>query len=118
METQAGEVIVPMFYWSDYFEDKTIKTALKGISHVHHFHFKYSAPGTLLVKDTIDNKEWRSISLLKSSSRQPSSGDLPHSIVPAGLSLERQYYLYDKIRQFIPIEFLDLVCPEPPQPGP
>ena len=57
--TQAGEVIVPVFNWSDYFEDKTIKTALKGISHVHHFHFKYSAPGTLLVKDTIDDKEWR-----------------------------------------------------------
>ena len=45
--TQAGEVIVSMFNWSDYFEHKTIKTALKG---VHHFHFKYSAPGTVLVK--------------------------------------------------------------------
>ena len=43
--TQAGEVIVPMFNWSDYFEHKTIKTALKGISHMHHFHFKYSALG-------------------------------------------------------------------------
>lgn len=116
--TQAGEVIVPMFNWSDYFEHKTIKTALKGISHMHHFHFKYSAPGTVLVKDTIDDKEWRSISLLKSSSWQPSSGDLPDPIIPAGLSLERQYYLYDKIREFVPAEFRDLVCPEPTQPRP
>lgn len=39
--TQNGDVIVPMFNWSDYFEDVTIKTALKGISHMHHFHLSH-----------------------------------------------------------------------------
>ena len=85
---------------------------------MHHFHFKSSVPGTVLVKDTIDDKEWKSITLVKSSSWQPSSGDLPHPSVPAGLSLERQYYLFDKIREFIPSEFQDLVCPKPTQPRP
>ena len=116
--TQTGDVIVPMFNWSEYFEDNTIKTALKGISRMHHFHFKSSAPGTVSMKDTIDDKEWKSITLVKSSSWQPSSGDLPHPIVPAGLSLERQHYLFDKIREFVPSEFQDLVCPKPTQPRP
>ena len=116
--TQTGDFIVPMFNWSEYFEDKTIITALKGISRIHHFHFKCSAPGTVLVKDTTDDKEWKSISLVKSSSWQPSPNDLPHPIVPASLSLERQYYLFDKKREFVPAEFQDLVCPEPTQPRP
>ena len=94
--SQNGEIIVPMYKWSKYFEDVTIKTALKSIGQMHHFHFKSSAPGKVFVKETLDNEE-RSISLLKSSWR-PSSSDLPTLIIPPGLSLERQYDLYDEIR--------------------
>ena len=54
--TQGGEIIVPMYNWSEFFEDHTIKTALKGIRQMHHFHFKSSTPGKVIVKDTI-NKE-------------------------------------------------------------
>ena len=115
--TQAGDVIVPMYNWSEYFEDVTIKTALKGISHMHHFQFKSSAPGKVFVKDAIDNEE-RCINLLKSLPWHPYSSDLPNPIVPAGLSLERQYYLYDKIREFVPEDLQDLVCPKPIQPRP
>lgn len=115
--TQNGDVIVPMFNWSDYFEDVTIKTALKGISHMHHFHFKSSEPGKVFVKDTINDEE-RCINLLKSSSWHPSPSDLPTPIIPPGLTLERQYYLYDKIREFVPPDLQDLVCPQPKQPRP
>jgi len=114
--SQNGEIIVPMYKWSEHFEDVTIKTALKGISRMHHFHFTSSAPGKVFVKDTLDDQE-RSISLLKSS-WHPSSTDLPTLIVPPGLSLERQYYLYDKIREFVPADLQDLVCPQPVQPRP
>ena len=37
--TQHGEVIVLMYDWSGYFEDKIVKTSLKGITQIHHFHF-------------------------------------------------------------------------------
>ena len=114
--TQNGEVIVPMFNWSEYFEEVTVKTALKGISHMHHFHFTSTASGKIFVKDTVDDNE-QCINLLKSS-WHPSSCDLLTHIIPPGLSLERQYYLYDKIRQFVPHDLQDLVCAQPAQPRP
>ena len=55
--TQNGEVIVPMFNWSEYFEGVAVKTALKGISQMHHFHFASTAPGKVFVKDTVDDNE-------------------------------------------------------------
>ena len=113
--TQSGDVIVPMYNWSEFFEEYTIKTALKGISQMHHFHFTSSAPGKVTVKDNVNDKE-RTISLLKVPSWQPSSGELPDRIIPPGLSLERQKYLYEKIREFVPHDLQDLVCPKPTQP--
>ena len=94
--TQNGEVIVPMFNWSEYFEEVTVKTALKGISQMLHFHFTSTAPGKVFVKDTVDGNE-RCINLLKSS-WHPSSCNLPNPIIPPGLSLERQYSITSMIR--------------------
>ncbi|XP_065884511.1 uncharacterized protein [Dysidea avara] len=115
--SQDGTTIVPMYNWSDYFEEKTVKTALKGITQMHHFRFLSSRPGKVMVKNTHDDPE-RTISLLKSSSWRPEPGELPNVIVPAGLSAERQWYLYEKIREFVPEEAQDLVCPKPTVPKP
>ena len=41
--TQNGEVITPMFNWNEYFEEVTVKTALKGISQMLHFRFTSTA---------------------------------------------------------------------------
>ena len=35
--TQHGSTVVPMYKWSTYFDNYTIKTALKGITKMHHF---------------------------------------------------------------------------------
>ena len=112
--TQNGDVIVPTFNWSGFFEDVTVKSALKGISRMHHFHFTSSAPGKVFVKDKIDDTE-RCINLLKAP-WQPSPSNLPNPIIPAGLSSERRHYLYEKIREFVPEHLQDLVCPKPLQP--
>ena len=53
---QGSEIIVPVYNWS-------VKTALKGISQMHHFHFKSSDPGKVTVKDSINDKG--TINLLK-----------------------------------------------------
>ena len=108
--SQCGDVIVPIYDWSGYFEDTTIKTSLKGITQMHHFHFSQSHPGKVKVRNsTTDN--WRTINLLKDPSWRPT--DFPQQIIPPGLSLERQRYLYEKIREFCPAECQDLVCPQP-----
>ena len=112
--TQDGDIIVPMYNWSEFFEEHTIKTALKGITQMHHFHFKSSHPGKVIVKDSVNGME-RTINLLKDPSWRPSPQDLPDEIIPPGLSSERRKYLYDKICEFVPPEFQDIVCPQPAQ---
>ena len=56
----------------------------------------------------------REITLIKDVSWRPN--DFPQSITPSGLSLERQWYLHDRIRDFCPEDCRDLVCPEPLTP--
>ena len=112
--TQDGDIIVPMYNWSEFFEEHTIKTALKKITQMHHFYFKSSHPGKVIVKDSVNGTE-RTINLLKDPSWRPSPQDLPDEIIPPGLSSERKKYLYDKIREFVPPEFQDIVCFQPAQ---
>ena len=45
-----GTTFVSMYNWSEHFEEQTIKTALKGITNMHHFRFTTSSPGGVFVK--------------------------------------------------------------------
>ena len=112
---QSGNVIVPTYDWVTFFEDRTIKTALRGIKSMSHFRFTSHKPGTVCVctsSAAIRNDE-RKIDILNDSSWRPLSSDLPSLVHPEGLSLTRQWYLYNKIREFCPSEVQDLVCPLP-----
>ena len=62
-------------------------------------------------------RKW-SFKLLKDD-WSPSATDLPPVINPPGLSAERQWYLYDNIREYCPPHCQDVVCPLPqvPKPG-
>ena len=110
---QDGTTIVPMYDWSSYFDEHTIKTALKGITKMHHFRFTKTHPGKVFVKNKSSDPE-RCINLLRES-WSPTASEMPEEIVPRGLSLERRWYLHDKIREFCPEEMQDLVCPKPTQ---
>jgi hypothetical protein len=56
--------------------------------------------------------------MLKSDSRIPSPSTLPEQIFPKGLPLQRQWYLYDKIREYCSPETKDITCPLPSHPRP
>ena len=45
-----GTAFGSMYNWSEFFNDKMIKKALKGITQMHHFKFHSSSPGTVFVK--------------------------------------------------------------------
>ena len=112
--TQSGEVIVPMYSWSSYFEGHLRK--LDNIKTYQHFHFSLHSPGTVIVQESsIDTKI--SIQLLKfidgEPTFKPSATILPDIVRPSGLSKERQWYLYNQIRVFCSPETKDLVCPNP-----
>ena len=107
-----GTLYVPTYNWSEFFEDRMIKTSLKGILQLQHFRFTATHPGTVFVKTSSDDCE-RQIQLLKDLTWKPTADELPGVVVPNGLSLERQWYLFDKIREFCSDETKDLVCPKP-----
>ena len=111
--TLEGECLVPTYNWSEHFEEHTIKTALKGIKKNRHYRFTSSSPGAVFVKKGSGDEEEK-INMLKNPSWRPSCHDHPNVVTPLGLSLQRQWYLHDKIREFCS-NSKDLVCPKPEQ---
>jgi hypothetical protein len=77
---------------------------LPGIRSYHHFSMDASNPGVVIAKRYVDSKQ-ETFDLLK---KNVDCSDLlddsihPKEITPTGLSPERQWYLYDKIREHIP----------------
>ncbi len=104
--------IVPIYNWADFFVPHMKK--LLGIKKYHHFRFTSAEPGVVYVKyqwDTAENKQ----ELLKTT-WVPNSSSLPDTVIPKGLSSERQWYLFEKIRPFCPLEDQDMTCPQPTVP--
>ena len=110
-----GTTHVKMYDWSSFFESHTIKSALKGISKMQHFRFTADHPGYVFVKSSSDSLETK-IKLLKDTTWKPDKHVLPEVITAPGLSVEQQWYLFNKIREFCPDEVKDLVCPQPATP--
>lgn len=77
---------------------------LPGISTFHHFSMDSNNPGTVIVKRYVDSKQ-ETFELLKKTADYSVLSDnsiLPKEVTQEGLSPERQWYLYDKIREHIP----------------
>ena len=111
--TQSGEVVVPTYNWTAMFAGRLRK--LKNIKQFHHFSMSSSAPGSVEVRKESDS-ESEQFSLVMDSSWVPSLQQLPPVVPPSGLSLERQWYLYNSIRMYCPQEVQDEVCPLPLTP--
>ena len=106
------KVFVPMYNWSEFFDDIMMKSALKRISRLHQFRFSAARHGIVYVKESSSAAE-REITLVRDDSWQPSPDELPPFVTPNGLSTEHQQYLYEKIREFCPNDKKDIVCPRP-----
>lgn len=113
--TEDGIVVVPTHDWTSFFAPQMRK--FNGIKQYHHFRFPASKPGVMYVRLHCDTEEEEFI-LLKKDDWRPESSLLPDQITPKGLSIERQWYLYEKIREFSPEVARDLTCPEPDVPKP
>ena len=108
-----GSNFVKFYDWSSVFDEHT--TAIKGISKFQHFRMSRSAPGYVFVRTGSEDPE-KSMKIIRDTTWQPSRNTMPPLINPPGLPLERQWYLYNKIREFCPDEAKDIVCPLPSQP--
>ena len=112
----GGTTYMKTYDWSSFFESRVIQTSLKGISKMHHSRFTVDHPGCVFVKNSSDQAKETKIDLLQGMSWKPHKNFLPQLIIPPGLSLERQWYLYNKIHEFCSDGVKDLVCPQPTRP--
>ena len=116
---EDGSTVVPVYDWTSFFA--TTMRKYTGIKNQHHFRFTASDPGAVYIRrQCSDEDEERFVLLKKNSLRwQPHPSIYPQQVHPKGLSAERQWYLYDSIREFCPEASQDVTCPLPdvPKPG-
>ena len=101
--------IVPSRDWARFLSSHFRR--LDGIKQYHHFRFERDHPGVVFLKKTATADEEQRI--LLRGVWTPSPVDKPPCITPPGLSLERQQYLFDRIREYCRADTRDLVCPDP-----
>ena len=107
---ENGAVFVNTYDWLSFFAPRFKK--VPNIKSYHHFLFSSTRPGTVECKEFSDSRE-TVFTLLKNQTWNPSLTELPAVMHPSGLSSERQWYLYDKIRPFCPVNSADITCPLP-----
>ena len=107
----TGEIAVKFHNWSTYLQQ--FFTSLPGITSYHIFHVDNTIPNTIFVREFSSSPEKTMVVGRRSVSTDINTS-LPDQILPIGLDLERQWYLYDKIRPFCSSNLsADLTCPKP-----
>ena len=110
----GDNVLVPTNDWKSFFQQHCKR--IKNIKQYHHFRFTSSAPGSVFCKKTATLVEERFD--LFQNNWHPQAEELPLTIPPPGMTNERKWYLYEKIRQFCSDEYKDVTCPLPTTPHP
>jgi hypothetical protein len=106
--------------WSDWLAQYF--NVIPNITSYHHFLISKQERGTVKLKQDIDAKEI-TINLINTDgfpyNAENKPPKLPSRLMPKGLSLERQWYLYDQIRMHIPDgQDKDKTCPKPTEKKP
>ena len=89
-------------------------TAVKGIRKIYHFRVTADMGGKIAVRTECDGNE-KKISIIKKeiTPADIKSAPLPSAVPPAGMTRERQEYLYSKIREHVWPHYRDITCPRP-----
>ena len=104
--TVEGDYFVKSYDWTGH-----LAPFFRKIKVIKHFVIDCDSLGEVSMRKTSDDSVMRE-QLLRDPTVIPSSS-LPAVVLPIGMSSQRQWYLYDKIRQFCPDECKDLTCPYP-----
>lgn len=106
----GNEGVKPFAYydWADFLSD--FFTTIPHITAYYPFQCKFDYPSFVFAREFADSEE-KKVPVLKPNTRMDRDA-LPAQISPPGLSLDRQWYLYEQIRQFCDEEFQNVTCPE------
>ena len=96
---EDGSVIVNAYSWQEYFANYCTKVV--GIKKLHHVRVDSTHPGYIFVKEKSGSMEEKRC-ILKDKTWSPTAEQLPPVLSPSSLSLQRQWYLYEKIWEFCP----------------
>ena len=102
---------VPTFDWQTKFKDMNFK-GIPSIKQQHHFSFSSTTPGSVVCKMELTAAEV-TYKLINDIPNNETLQMLPQVVKPAGLSPERQWYLYEMIRPLVPEYARDMLCPKP-----
>ena len=95
--------------WKTFLSQKYIP--LKGIQKLYRFQFRADEPGFVFVKTDVNGPEVMKRILKKNVNIQ--LGDRPCVLEAAGLTRDRQQYLYHSVRPYVRERYQDLTCPAP-----
>lgn len=114
---EDGTPLIPMYNWTNFFAGHMKK--IIGTTSYRHFHFSHETKGIVECRMSWNSQAQKHTILKKKSTWQPNKSTLPDVVPPEGLDGKRQWYLYDKIRQFCIVpESKDVTCPLPCCPRP
>ena len=104
----------PIFLeWKEFFIP--VFCNIPDITQYHHFCFDAAHPGVVYLRKLVD-KEEISFQMLRQPGFSFTVGELPMPTPNKGMPLEKQWYLYEKVRPYCPENTADIVCPEPEDP--
>ena len=103
-----GTTEVPTYDWGSMLSNFFVK--FDSILSTHYFNI---GNGKITAKQYIEDPRARVVSILKPSAAELTPTELPDVIVPPGLNVTRQWYLFEQIREFCKENCRDLVCPKP-----
>ena len=107
--THDGKVLVNVYDWTE----KLAKSFIRVPNIKSYQYFRMSAEEPGIVKCFTELTKPPVIVNIFRQGVTSSSNDLPEVIHPIGLSLQRQKYLYDEIREFCLAGTEDSVAPKP-----
>ena len=110
---EQGDVFVPIYDFASF-----LARYFKRFAKIKQFHFFRFAASMSVKYKRFSNTDELECDLAKNTAHQLNVGDMPEVIVPAGLSAERQWYLYDEIREFVSHQSRDVVTPLTTVPKP
>ena len=109
-----GRQLVNWYDWKSYFS--TLYKTIPNITTYHHFRFDKKSPGIAFVRILADSPE-QAVTLTSNISIDIHK--LPDKVIPKGLDLKRQWYLFEEISPFCSSpESANITCPYPVQPKP
>ena len=107
----TGEVEVQFHYWTRYLQ--LFFKSIPRITSYHVFRVDSTIPNTIFMRELSSSSE-KSLLIGYESVSDIMNSTLPDRITPLGLDLQRQRYLYDKIRQYCSTNLsADITCPKP-----